>query len=632
MRKILLAGNRTKFKDNYYMKHFYTYLFLSLFLVVGYMPLWAQRISVSAPSHVAAGENFRIAYTVNTQDVSEFRGGNVPEGLEIVAGPYASSQSSFTMVNGHTTSSSSVTYTYTLYAEKDGHYTISGARAVVNGKRITSGSAHIHVSGRAQANGGTPNMQGSPVSAPRMRPEGSRISGNELFIRVTASKRRVHEQEPVLLTYKVYTTVDLTQLEGKMPDLNGFHTQEVQLPQQKTFHIEKVNGRPYRCVTWSEYVMYPQMTGDLKIPSITFKGIVEEENRNVDPFEAFFNGGSDYVDVKKSIIAPGMTIHVAPLPPSPSGFSGGVGKFNITAQLNKKEVQAGEPITLRVVIGGIGNIKLLKQPVVNFPKGFDTYDAKVTDKTKLTANGVEGNMIYDFLAVPRNQGKYTIPSVKMTYYDVTANAYKTIQTQPFVINVSKGDGNESGVTDFSDMKDQDIHPLKLGSSAFHQVNHFFFGSVGYLTILFLLVVAFVALLIIFRKRAAEMADMVKMRGKKANKIARRRLRRASLLMVKGRQAEFYDEVLRALWGYISDKLNMPVEQLTRENIQDTLSIHQVDKETIDKFVGALDECEFERYAPGDPQGNMERTFDRAMTAIMNIEDVMKKGNKNSVNR
>ncbi len=275
---------------------------------------------------------------------------------------------------------------------------------------------------------------------------------------------------------------------------------------------------------------------------------------------------------------------------------------------------------------------MLKQPVVNFPKGFDTYDAKVTDKTKLTANGVEGNMIYDFLAVPRNQGKYTIPSVKMTYYDVAANAYKTIQTQPFVINVSKGDGNESGVTDFSDMKDQDIHPLKLGSSAFHQVNHFFFGSVGYMTILFLLVVVFVALLIIFRKRAAEMADMVKMRGKKANKVARRRLRRASLLMIKGRQAEFYDEVLRALWGYISDKLNMPVEQLTRENIQDNLSIHQVDKETIEKFVGALDECEFERYAPGDPQGNMERTFDRAMTAIMNIEDVMKKGNKNSVNR
>ncbi len=614
------------------MKHFYTYLFLSLFLVVGYMPLRAQRMSVTAPSHVAVGENFRIAYTVNTQNVSEFRGGNVPEGLEIVAGPYSSSQSSFAMVNGHTSSSSSVTYTYTLYAEKDGHYTISGAHAVVNGKRIASGSVHIHVSGRAQANGGAPNMQGSPVSAPRMRPEGSRISGNELFIRVTASKRRVHEQEPVLLTYKVYTTVDLTQLEGKMPDLNGFHTQEVQLPQQKTFHIEKINGRPYRCVTWSEYVMYPQMTGDLKIPSITFKGIVEEENRNVDPFEAFFNGGSDYVDVKKSIIAPGMTIHVVPLPPSPSDFSGGVGKFNITAQLNKKEVKAGEPITLRVVIGGIGNLKLLKQPVANFPKGFDTYDAKVTDKTKLTANGVEGNMIYDFLAVPRNQGKYTIPSVKMTYYDVTSNAYKTIHTQPFVINVSKGDGNESGVTDFSDMKDQDIHPLKLGSCAFHQVNHFFFGSVGYMTILFLLIVIFIALLIIFRKRAAEMADIVKMRGKKANKVAKRRLRRASLLMIKGRQAEFYDEVLRALWGYISDKLNMPVEQLTRENIQDNLVIHQVGKETIEKFVGALDECEFERYAPGDPQGNMERTFDSAMTAIMNIEDVMKKGNKNSVNR
>ena len=614
------------------MRRFYTYLFLSLFLVLSYMlPIRAQRISVSAPSHVAVGENFRIAYTVNTQDVSEFRGGNVPEGLEVVAGPYASSQSSFTMVNGHTSSSSSITYTYTLYAGKGGRYTIPGAHAVVNGRRIASAAAHIRVSGRAQSNGGAPNMQGSPMGASQTSNAGARISGNELFIRVTASKRRVHEQEPVLLTYKVYTTVNLTQLEGKMPDLNGFHTQEVQLPQQKTFHIERINGKPYRCVTWSQYVMYPQMTGDLKIPSITFKGIVEEANRNVDPFEAFFNGGSDYVDVKKNIIAPGMMIHVDPLPPAPAGFSGGVGRFNISAQLNKKEVKAGDPITIRVVVGGIGNLKLIKQPVITFPRGFDKYDPKVTDKTKLTANGVEGNMIYDFLAVPRHQGKYMIPAVKMIYYDVAANAYKTIRTQPFELNVGKGDGSE-GESDYASLKDNDIHPLKLGDSSLHQVDHFFFGSTGYLLLLILLVAAFVALLVVFRKRAAEMADLVKMRGKKANKVAKRRLRKASLLMIKGRQAEFYDEVLRALWGYISDKLNMPVEQLTRENIQDNLETHQVDDETVEKFVGALDECEFERYAPGDPKGNMEKTFDSAMTAIMNIEDVMKKGKRNSVNR
>lgn len=209
-----------------------------------------------------------------------------------------------------------------------------------------------------------------------MRQAGSSISGSDLFIKVSANKKHVTEQEPILLTYKVYTLVELTQLEGKMPDLKGFHTQEVPLPQQKQFHTEMVNGRPYKCVTWSQYVMYPQMTGKMEIPSINFKGIVVQQNRNVDPMEAFFNGGSGYVEVHKDIKAPGITISVDPLPQRPANFSGGVGKFNISATIDKKEVKAGEPINIRVVVGGIGNLKLLKQPIIEFPKDFDKYDAK----------------------------------------------------------------------------------------------------------------------------------------------------------------------------------------------------------------------------------------------------------------
>lgn len=454
---------------------------------------------------------------------------------------------------------------------------------------------------------------------PRMRTAGSRISGSDLFIKVTANKRRVHEQEPVLLTYKVYTQVDLTQLEGKMPDLKGFHNQEVPLPQQKTFHTETVNGRPYRCVTWSQYVMYPQMTGSLTIPAITFKGIVVQQNRNVDPMEAFFNGGSGYVEVKKDIIAPSVKIQVDPLPQRPANFSGGVGKFNISASIDKKEVKAGEPITIRVVVGGIGNLKLLKQPVITFPKDFDKYDAKVTDKTRLTANGVEGNMIYDFLAVPRNQGNYTIPAVEFTYYDTSANKYKTIKTQPFTLNVEKGDGTSDNETsDFSN-RDKDIHALKLGKSKLHDIDDMFYGSFGYWTSLLVPLAAFFALLIVFRRRALENADLVKVRSNKANKIATKRLKKAHLLMLGGKQEEFYDEVLRALWGYVSYKLNMPAEKLSRENIQAMLEKHCVEERTIEKFTTALDECEFERYAPGDPAGNMNRTFESAMTAIMDIE-------------
>ena len=610
------------------MKKIGWYIILLLMMLGYHVHVDAQHISVSAPSHVAAGENFRVAYTINTSDVEEFRMGGVQDGLEVIAGPYTSSQSSYQMINGHTSSSSSVTITYTLYAAKNGSFTIGASHALVGGKRLSSRPVKIQVSGHAQRTNGAPNMHGQDsYDQPRMRSAGSAISGSDLFIKVSASKKRVHEQEPILLTYKVYTQVDLTQLEGKMPDLKGFHTQEVPLPQQKTFHTETVNGRPYKCVTWSQYVMYPQMTGRLEIPSITFKGIVVQQNRNVDPMEAFFNGGSGYVEVKKDIKAPGITLQVDPLPQRPANFSGGVGKFNISASLDKKEVKAGEPITLRVVVGGIGNLKLLKQPVVNFPKDFDKYDAKVTDKTRLTANGVEGNMVYDFLAVPRNQGSYTIPSVELTYYDTSKNAYKTIKTQPFKVEVEKGDGTSAESEDFAS-QDKDIHTIKLGKVVQHKADEMFFGSFGYWISLLIPLIAFVVLLIVFRRRAIENADIVKKRSNRAGKIATKRLRLANKLMLQGKQGEFYDEVMRALWGYMSYKLNMPAEKLNRDNIRETLGRHFVDDATIEKFTTALDECEFERYAPGDAAGNMNRTFESAMTAIMDIENAINEARKN----
>lgn len=582
------------------------------------------QIAVSVPSHVEAGENFRLSYTINTQDVDEFRAGNIPGGLELIAGPYTSQQSSYRMVNGHTSSSSSITFTYTLYAAKDGSFTIPPAHARINGRMVASRAAKVVVSGRSRNSGGAPKMHGEDESRePSMASAGTRITANDLFIKVTANKRRVHEQEPILLTYKVYSLVDLTQLEGKMPDLTGFHSQEVPLPQQKSFHLERVNGKPYRAVTWSQYVMYPQMTGKLQIPSITFKGIVVQQNRSVDPFEAFLNGGSGYVEVHRNIVAPGLTVQVDPLPAKPAGFSGGVGRFNISAQLTKKEVKAGDPVTLRVVVGGNGNLKLIKQPEVNFPKDFDKYDAKVTDKTKLTSTGVGGNMIYDFLFVPRNQGTYTIPAVSFTYYDTGLNAYKTIKTQPFKLVVDKGDGNSTSA-DYDAQKDNDIHDIMSGKCEQRQVGNFFFGSTSWWISLLLPLIAFIVLLVIFRKRALDHADAVKMRGKKANKIARKRLKKASKLMFQGKSEAFYDEVLRALWGYVGYKLNIPVEQLNRDNIIEKLQSHQVDDATIGKFISALDTCEFERYAPGDASGNMEKTFNSAMTAIEEIEEVMKR--------
>lgn len=597
-----------------------TTLLLTCFAYV--LSVCAQNISVSAPTHVATGENFRVSYTIANVSVDEFRSASIPSGLEVIAGPYTSQQSSYQIVNGHTSRSSSITYTYTLYAEKAGSYTIGAAHAKAGGKTIASRPFRIQVSGATRNNGSSaPNMHDDVVSPSHS--SGGRISSEDLFVKVTANKKHVHEQEPILLTYKVYTLVDLTSLDGKMPDLKGFHTQEIPLPQQKSFHIEKLNGRNYRCVTWSQYVMYPQMTGKMTIPSLTFKGVVVMQNRNVDPFEAFFNGGSGYIEVKRNIVAPAIDIQVDPLPQKPTDFSGGVGRFSISSQLLNNTVKAGAPVTLRVVVGGNGNLKLIKQPVVTFPKDFDKYDPKVTDKTKLTTNGLEGNMVYDFLVVPRNHGNYTIPAVSLTYYDTSSNMYKTVKTAPLTIKVEPGDGKGTSVTDYSAVQQTDIKPIKQGGYDTIDTEKLFFGSTSFLLWLLLPFVLFVALVAIFHKKAVENADIVGKRGKRANKVATKRLKTAYKLLTAGKQNEFYDEVLRALWGYVGDKLNMPVEQLSRENISDQLAAHNINAEIIEKFISALDECEYERYAPGSAEGNMTKTYDSAMIAITEIDGVLR---------
>ena len=590
----------------------------------------AQTLTASAPSRVSVGEQFRLSYTVNTQNVSDFRAGNIPAEFEVLIGPNRSMQSSYQMINGHTSQSSSITYTYIVAATKGGSYTIPAAHVVVDGKKIASNALTIKVIGSTGSNSRPYNDD----EGEEVREMGSRISGSDLFIKVSANKKRVYEQEPILLTYKVYTLVQLSQLRGDMPDLKSFYTQEVDLPQQKSFSLETVNGRPYRTCTWSQYVMFPQTTGKLHIPAITFEGVVIQQNRNVDPFEAFFNGGSGYVEVKKKIEAPGIEIQVDPLPQRPATFSGGVGKFNISAQLDKTETKANDPITLRIIVSGTGNLKLIKQPVINLPKDFDKYEPKVTEQTKLTTAGIEGSKIYDVLIVPRHQGKYDIPPVEFTYFDTSTKRYETVKTETFHLDVAKGSG-ASAVSDFSGQDElqelnKDIRFIKTGDADQHLTGDYFFGSTAYWITIAALVLVFITLFIIFRQRAIDNANVTAMRGKKANKVATKRLKQAARLMTDNKPGEFYDEVLRALWGYVGDKLNIPVAQLSHDNISSKLAERGVHQSIIDKFIGALDECEFERYAPGDPKGNMSKVYDKAMLAIEKIEEVMKKGGRKSV--
>lgn len=594
------------------LRQYILYIFLLVTTTIS-----AQRVHCSAPRSVEVGSKFQIEYVIDASDVSAFRLGNIPEGIEILYGPNQSEVSSYQYVNGHLSGSTTVTVSYVAMATRGGNFTIPPAMVVANGRRMSTESMRVRVNGSAPA-AATAQSRGGGREEKTVGNPGH----GDLFILVSASKTHVHEQEPVMLTYKVYTTLNLTQLNGAMPDLKGFHTQEVKLPQQKNFHMETFRGKTYNTVTWSQYIMYPQMTGSLKIPSITYHGIVMEEDRSED---AFFTGGG-YKEVPRDVTAPGITIQVDPLPAKPKDFSGGVGKFNISAQLAKTEVRAGDPINLRLVLSGTGNLKLVKEPAVQIPSDFDKYDTKITDKTKLSEAGVEGNMIYDYLFVARKEGTYTIPAIRFTYYDTGSNSYKTITTQPFTIKVDKGNGN-GGMSDFDSDENKDIRPIKTGNTSVHKIGDFFFGSVAYWAIIIVLLAVFAFLFYSFRKTVLMRSDIVGMKRNNANKIATRRLRRADELMLKGKSSEFYDEVMRALWGYVSDKLSIPVEHLSSDNISEKLSTLGVDDNTINKFTGALHECEFERYAPGDTKGNMDRTMESAMTAIMEIENSLNERTK-----
>lgn len=584
----------------------------------------AQKITVQGPTHVQAGEQFYLRYTIPSTDVKGFRAGNIPDAFDVLMGPSQSTQQSISIINGNVTQNSSITYTYVLMALKNGTFVIPAAKATVGGQAAVSQALKITVSGtmpQRQQQGGGAQQQARPQQ--RVDKAGSHIGANDLFIRVTANKKRVHEQEPLLLTYKVYTLVELTQLEGKMPDLNGFHTQEIPLPQQKQFHIEKINGRPYNCVTWSQYVMYPQMSGRLEIPALTFKGIVVQQNPNVDPFEAFFNGGSGYVEVKKEIVAPAVAVQVDPLPAKPQNFSGAVGSFTVAAVADKQSVKAGDPVTIRLTVSGNGNMKLIKAPSLNLPKDFDTYDPKITDKTKLTTEGITGSMTYEYLVVPRNKGTYTIPAVEFVYFDTKTSQYRTLTTEPIPLTVEKGSGTGSGVVDYSRLRDNDISDIIVGDDAVEHLRDTFFGSATYIAILLAILLAFVVLAILFRKRLQALADVAAMRGKKAHGVATKRLKKAKRLLAQGKGNEFYDEVLKSLWGYVGDKLSMPAEQLSRDNISQQFKEKNVPEDVVQTFLQAIDECEFARFAPSDPVVNMQKTYEKASEAITKCATIMK---------
>lgn len=585
------------------------------------------RFVAEAADVVVSGDQVRLVFTVNSQDIKDFRAPSI-KGFDVLMGPSRSQQSSIQIINGKRTSNSSTAFTYILLAGSPGTYTIPAASVEVNGEKVFSNAISIKVLPQDQNSGNSGNNGGGSASSSRSQAAGSRISANDLFITATVSKTTVHEQEAILLTYKVYTVVNLRQLYGKMPDLKGFHTQEVELPQQKTFTLEHYKGRNYNTTVWSQYVLFPQQTGKLEIPSITFDGVVAQQTVSDDPFDAFFNGGG-YVEVKKKITTPKVVINVQPLPAKPAGFSGAVGEFKLASSINATDVKTNDAVTIKLTLSGTGNMKLIGTPEVKFPQDFEIYDPKVTDDYKLTNSGLTGTKTFEYLAIPRHAGNFTIPAVEFTYFDLKSNSYKTLKTEAYNLKVAKGQGNaDQVISDFTNkesvkMLGKDIRFIKLGDSSLRPKGDFFFGTVGYYLCYLIPLLLFVVFAVIYRQKALENANVAKVKTKKANKVATRRMKLAGKLLAENKKNEFYDEVLKALWGYISDKLSIPVSQLSKDNIEAELTNYGVQEALIAEFIGVLNECEYARYAPGNENEAMDKVYSASVEVISKMENSIK---------
>ncbi len=587
--------------------------------------------TVSAPDAVAVGDQFRLSYTVTTQKVRDFRVPSI-KGFDVLMGPSRSQQNSVQIINGQTTSTSSITFTYILMATEEGSFTIPGATIIAEGNQMVSNSVHINVLPEDRANGGASSKNGGRQSGSASRASsGTSVSNSDLFITATANKTNLYEQEAFLLTYKIYTLVDLRGFDNvKLPDFKGFHSQEVELPNDRKWSLEHYKGRNYQTTIYRQFVLFPQQPGKITIDAARFDASIAKATHVVDPFEAFFNGGNNYVEIKKTLITPQLTVDVKALPEGkPVGFSGGVGEFGISSSINGTNVKTNDAVTVKLVISGTGNLKLVSTPEVKFPEDFEVYDPKVDNKFRLTNAGLSGNQVIEYLAIPRNAGTYKIPAVEFSYFDIKSRTYKTITTEEYELHVEKGNGNAAQtVANFTNKEDlkvlnEDIRYIKQNDVILSQKGDFFFGSLLYWLFYIVPGIAFALFFIIYRKQIAANANVAKMRTKKANKVAVRRMKLAGKLLADNKKDAFYDEVLKSLWGYISDKLNIPVSRLSKDNIEEELRVYGVDDVLIKDFLNALNNCEFARFAPGDDNQAMDKVYSDSLEIISKMENSIK---------
>lgn len=606
---------------------------LILLLITAVTKVYADDVSfvIKAPNVAVEGGQISVQYILTGGTSNEIKVPDNIDGFEILYGPGVSKVYNSSNINGKVSSQSSVIYTYTLLAKKEGTYTLPKATVKLNGRVYATTTKQIKVL-PPDKNNQAPAQQGGGNAQPNVvnpNSKDSRFDSNDAFFKLLFSKTKVYDQEAVLVTFRFYSTLDIRDVGGiQFPDFEGFMVEDVELPYNRYVSAETYRGKNYYTIDVKKTLLFPQRSGKLTIPSGTLDVIFAV------PSGQYINGPSGKMqvmsEIRRVLNTPPTIIDVTPLPTTdkPLGFSGGVGTFTINSSISSTKVKANENVTLKLNIEGVGNGKLIKTPEVQFPSSFEVFDPKITNDLVITDNGLAGTKTIEYSFIPRDSGTYTIPEIVFSYFDLRTKTYKTLKTTSYTIQVAEdlnaGKGSSKSYMNQQEVEvENDIRYLKTTDFKFTNSSNFLWGNVAYVLWYIIPLLLFVAFFIYNRQQIKATMNATLTRVKKANKVAKKRLKLANKYLLEKNKDKFYEEVLRAVWGYLSDKLSIPVADLNRENIEFELSKWGTDQLLISQFISILDNCEFARYTRLDSDKEMGNLYQETIDAIGKMENIVK---------
>lgn len=612
------------------------------FLLTAIFQMSAQNvIRVEAPDVVAVNEQFNVTFIIEGEkSPSDFQWSSGDD-FQLVWGPQKGSSSSIQIINGKRSSSHQTTFTYILIPKATGTFQLPAATALLSGDRISSTQASIQVvSDGASSSQSSGQNGGKSSGGGQTSSTGSgEISSNDLFMRLSLSRTEVVIGEPITATLKIYQRANVVGFENaKFPTFNGFWSQETYVPNNIEFKRESLDDKIYNTAVLRTYVLIPQQSGTITIDPaelVCLVNIRTAPSTSNSLFDSFFQ--DEYRTIRKRVTTPAVKVKVNPLPAGqPASFGGGVGNFGISARLSTDNLKTHDAASLVITVSGRGNVALLEEPKVNFPPDFEVYDTKTTENTDKSNGGTSGSKSFEYPFIPRSHGDFTIEPVEYSYYDVNAGKYVTLRTEPLHVKVAKGKGGDSTpvttVNSGVERKDvkslaDDIRFIFTGKPGLSGSGSFFVGSVFFWILLALMILGATSVYLAFRKVAAMRADVAGTKNRRATKMAQKRLKLAGEYLDKNLYTAFYEELHKALIGFVSDKLNMDMSEISKDNIASALTEGGVSEEQTKAFTDLLDACEFARYSPDGGNEAMRSHYDAALKVISSIDSGLKTGGK-----